>query len=666
MRAVALMMLLGLVGGCDKVNRCKDGTVLLSFSLTGAAASADRFLLATAIDDGPAKTADVPVAGMPNGTVEIDFPRGYPKGQRLSVTLTAKQGDATVGTGGATTTLDAACATLGVTVIGEPSQEPDLAPPGPPGPVTLMVTGATTVSELDTLHLNIAAVDPTGMPVTVEISGLPAAASTTIDGSAASGTVDWTTAYKDRGQYNLTLKANAADPSRSLTQMVTLTVLRGIDPVPGFDAGVGGPPFMHAIGDFDKDGFGDLAACVADKTAQEYRIHVLFGDKDGVSATPTIKAWHYQQFNNAIQIADTGFGLSCVGGDFNRDGFGDVALGDPNNVAGGTNAGLMFMALGETRATSNARINNLVDSTGRTGLRLGGPGTGVLAGDFNGDSIDDLATSMIPPLNPSATTADKWLDLWLGPTPTTTPTNFNSKVIDYSDNTKCYSTQLIAAGKVNGDAAADLLVWNNAIAGTAGTCSPAPFGGVRLVFGDSGNSFANARNIVGWGNGFGQSSTLCDVDNDGRDDLVVLYRKIGSGGGDGNVYFFLNDGTPTAFPGGLPMGPGIPMLAGPTDGTYEDVGCARNFLGKRSTVLLSHSRPNGVGSLDVVVGGGPMPPVVTRSFANPMPQTTDHYMSYVPQGTTTDLDADGKQDLLVLSSSRKLGNENRYWVIYGR
>lgn len=114
-RVVPLVALL--LAGCG-VHRCKAGTLLVSVELAGAAGSADALLVDVSSGDGgaPARTRLAHKAGVANGTIEVEFPGGYPTGSPVTVTVTALQSGQTLARAMAVTLLGAGCDLTSVTV----------------------------------------------------------------------------------------------------------------------------------------------------------------------------------------------------------------------------------------------------------------------------------------------------------------------------------------------------------------------------------------------------------------------------------------------------------------------------------------------------------------------------------------------------------------------
>jgi hypothetical protein len=116
------------LAGCTTVAPCKSGTILLSLSLPGAQGSADQLAVSVAIGGGNAMLTTVPhTPGRASGTLEIDFPSGYPTGQSVSVGVTAIANGAVVGAKQTTIPAVAGCASGGLTLVGSGSGPVDLA-----------------------------------------------------------------------------------------------------------------------------------------------------------------------------------------------------------------------------------------------------------------------------------------------------------------------------------------------------------------------------------------------------------------------------------------------------------------------------------------------------------------------------------------------------------
>jgi hypothetical protein len=168
--------------------------------------------------------------------------------------------------------------------------------------------------------------------------------------------------------------------------------------VPGSDDP--GDGFGHALaaGDFDQDGFDDLAIGVPFEDgygrANSGRIVVVYGSDGGLRGRAIAFDQNSAYVNGGVETGD-GFGFSLASGDFDDDGYSDLAVGVPHeSVSGVAAAGMIHAFYGSSAGLSALRETifgewyaEIADQpTHRDRF-----GWSLVSADFNRDSFDDLA-----------------------------------------------------------------------------------------------------------------------------------------------------------------------------------------------------------------------------------------------------------------------------------
>jgi hypothetical protein len=166
--------------------------------------------------------------------------------------------------------------------------------------------------------------------------------------------------------------------------------------------------FTAAAADFDGDGFDDLAVGVPleDPPEDSGAVNVIYGSGAGLTAAGN-QVWT-QDSGGIRDFREAGdqFGRALIGGDFNRDGYADLAIGVPfENVSAHSDAGAVNVIYGSAAgltATGNQFWSQ--DSPGINNASERGDlfGFALATADFDGDSHADLAVGVPgedPPLD---------------------------------------------------------------------------------------------------------------------------------------------------------------------------------------------------------------------------------------------------------------------------
>jgi len=304
------------------------------------------------------------------------------------------------------------------------------------------------------------------------------------------------------------------------------------------------PASLHA--DFNGDGFDDLAIGMPTANygpnADNGAVQVLYGSAAGLNAASA------QFLRHSSKEADLLFGLALAAGDFNADGFDDLAVGSPGKdlAQNQPDTGSVTVFFGSATGLKTSGRQEFDEYTG------GVPGTpeagnlfgyALAAGDFNGDGHDDLAigvpndgldvTGGVNVLFGAAAglTTDGAVKLVQG----------LNGVLDGAEFGDGFGSAL-AAGDFNGDGRDDLAIgapyqgitYIEIIDRTRFVNVLDNVGAVNIVFGaargfaTSGNQFWMQNSQGANGNGgaeaedhFGFALAAGDFDGNGRDDLAI-------------------------------------------------------------------------------------------------------------------------------------------------
>ena len=145
-----------------------------------------------------------------------------------------------------------------------------------------------------------------------------------------------------------------------------------------------------AAGDFNGDGYADLAIGAPFARDEAGEVHVLYGSRDGLSADND-QLWHQDQTGIQGDAAPhERLGSALATGDFDDDGYDDLAIGVPfDNDTGAVN--VIYGSGSGLSADGNQRWDQDVDGVNGTAEAFDRFGAALAVGDFDGDDHDDLA-----------------------------------------------------------------------------------------------------------------------------------------------------------------------------------------------------------------------------------------------------------------------------------
>lgn len=162
-----------------------------------------------------------------------------------------------------------------------------------------------------------------------------------------------------------------------------------------------------AAGDFDNNGHLDLVIGAPGEDLEAYRadgrtsgrivdagaVHVIYGASRRLSATGS-QLWTQNSPGLEEAEAYDEFGAVLTAGDFDGDGYDDLAIGVPNeNIGELQDAGAVHILYGSSDGltSSRSRFVTMNQVTGEVNERYGFFGAALAAGDLDGETGDELA-----------------------------------------------------------------------------------------------------------------------------------------------------------------------------------------------------------------------------------------------------------------------------------
>jgi len=319
--------------------------------------------------------------------------------------------------------------------------------------------------------------------------------------------------------------------------------------IQGVAAGHEGFGATTACGDFDGDGYSDLAIGSPGEDVGSVLnagvVHILYGSVSGLTAAGD--QFFTQDSSGVPGTAESSdrLGQALVVADFNGDTFADLAVGIPDEAIGALDgAGGINVWYGSPTGLSGSgsqffsQDTEGIDGTAEADDALG---WSLAAGDFDGDGFDDIAVgAFTEDLNGVGDTG--MINVVFGSAAGLTASgdqtwSQDSSGIAGNSETGDFFGYSLAAGDFDGDAFADLAI--GASGEDVDTVTTA--GAVTVIYGAAGG--LDAAGNQGWqqdtpgiigtaesGDRFGLSITAADIGGDGKSDLVigVPFENIGS------------------------------------------------------------------------------------------------------------------------------------------
>ena len=302
-----------------------------------------------------------------------------------------------------------------------------------------------------------------------------------------------------------------------------------------------------AAGDFDGNGFDDLAVGVPGEDGNEGVVNLIYGSGGGLTSAGNQR---WRQGNDRDGRLEGGredndaFGSDLVAGDFNGDGFDDLAVGVPgeNRSRGAVN--VIYGSSERLTANGNQRWSQQQDDITGGAERNNRFGNAVDAADYNGDGYDDLAVGMpfedggsvIVIYGSSERLVSAGNQRWR---------QGEAGILDRAESNNRFGGEL-NSGDFNVDGFADLAI---------GTAGEDDFQGVVHIIHGSEDALTSEGNQL-WrqdisrpedGDSYGSALAVADYNGDGGDDIAIGVPGENRGRGAVNVIYA---GVPVAMTNG--------------------------------------------------------------------------------------------------------------------
>ncbi|TLQ42184.1 FG-GAP and VCBS repeat-containing protein [Streptomyces marianii] len=262
--------------------------------------------------------------------------------------------------------------------------------------------------------------------------------------------------------------------------------------------------YAHAVGDFNADGYSDLAVSAPHEGGFVGRVFVLWGSPGGLTGGTAI---------SRPSTTVSSWGYTMTAGDFDGDGRSDLVATGHSNVV------FTYDNLSPSPGSRSVSSRLLPISTALGGVE------GLTAGDANGDGRDDLIARGMSAANEVRDT-----HFWVPGTAAGLAVPPHTRTLPAGES--------VAIGDINGDSYGDIVVglpWDDSDnPGVPGHYPPGtvPGGKVTVRYGSASGPSYYGRTITQGtdnipssaspnGDRFGYSLSLGDINGDGKADLAI-------------------------------------------------------------------------------------------------------------------------------------------------